>query len=47
MPRHYQLKQRKAELNTLWDIYPTPNGSCGVQQSLKQRLQSCVEQLVR
>lgn len=47
MPRHYQLKERIPELNTLWDIYPTPNGSCGVQQSLKQRLECCVEQLVR
>ena len=46
MPRHYQLKQRITELNKLWDIYPTPNGTCGVQQSLKQRLECCIEQLV-
>lgn len=32
MSRHYQLKQRIAKLN----IYPTPNGTCGVQQSLIQ-----------
>ena len=46
MPRHYQLKQRIAELNTHWDIFPVPNGSCGVQQSLKQRLECCIEPLV-
>ena len=38
MPRHYQLKQCISELNKLWDIYPTPNDTCGVQQSLKQML---------
>ena len=46
MPRHYQLKQCIAELNKLWDIYPTPNGTCRVQQSLKQQLECCTEQLV-
>ena len=46
MPRHYKLKERIAELNHLWDIHPTPNGTCGVQQSLKQRLKSCIENLV-
>ena len=38
MPRHYKLQQRISELNTLWNIKPTPNGVCGVQQSLKDRL---------
>ena len=38
MPRHYKLQQRISELNTLWKINPTPNGVCGVQQSLKDRL---------
>ena len=46
MPRHYQLKQRITELNKLWDIYSTPNGTCGVQQSLQKRLESSLEQLV-
>ena len=36
MPRHYQLKQRITELNKLWDIYSTPNGTCGVQHTLPQ-----------
>lgn len=36
MPRHYRLKERIAELNKLWNICPTPNGTCGVQQSLKE-----------
>ena len=39
MPWHYQLKQCIAELNRLWNIYPTANGTCGAQQSLKQHIQ--------
>ena len=38
MPRHYQLKQWIAELNKLCNIYPTPNCTCGVQQSFKTRV---------
>ena len=34
MSRYYQLKQRITELNKLWDIYPIPNGTAGVQQCL-------------
>ena len=37
MSRYYQLKQRITELNKLWDIYPIPNGTCGVQQCLGRR----------
>lgn len=38
MPRHYFLKKRIAELNKHWNIKPTPQGICGVQQSLQDRL---------
>ena len=38
MPREYLLRQRIAELNKQWNIRPTPNGVCGVQQSLEDRL---------
>jgi len=38
MPREYRLKQRIAELNKQWNISPTPNGDCGVKQSLEDRL---------
>ena len=31
MPRHYKLKQKISELNSLWDIKPTPNDTHGVQ----------------
>ncbi len=47
MPRHYKLKDRIAELNKLWDIRPTPEGTCGIQQSLEERLRRCLEHLVR
>ena len=35
LPRHYKLKRRISELNELWNIKPTPNNTCGVQQSLE------------
>lgn len=38
MPREYRLKQRIAELNKQWNISSTPNGVCGVQQSLEDSL---------
>lgn len=38
MPRYYKIQERIAELITLWQIKPTPNGTCGVQQSLEGRL---------
>ena len=46
MPRHYRLKRRIQELNKLWNIFPTPNGIPGVQQSLRDRLQVRVQELV-
>ena len=46
MPRHYRLKEKIAELNKLWNISSTPEGTVGVQQSLKERLVMCLERLV-
>ena len=46
MPRHYKIKDRIRELNKLWSIKPTPNGTSGVQQSFKERLQFCLHALV-
>ena len=46
MPRHYKLKDHINELNKIWNIQPTPNGTCGVQQSIKERLQFCLLSLV-
>ena len=46
MPRHYKLKHKIMELNSLWNISPTPDGTCGVQQSLRERLTSCLKNLV-
>ena len=46
MPRHYKLKQRIAELNRLGNIKPTPDSTCGVQQSLEERLKYCFQHLV-
>ena len=40
------LKDCIRELNRLWDIKPTPNGTCGVQQSFTERLQFCLHGLV-
>ena len=46
MPRHYKLKDKIAELNKHWNIHPTPAGTCGIQQSLEDRLRLCMEHLV-
>jgi len=46
MPRHYKLKNRIVELNKLWNIRPTPNGTHGVQQSLQERLEVRAKRLV-
>ena len=45
MPRHYRLKRRISELNSLWNISPTPDGS-GVQQSIEDSLQNRLECLI-
>ena len=46
MPRHHKLKDRIAQLNTLWNIHPMPDGVVGVQQSFGERLQICLQHLV-
>lgn len=46
MARHYKLKQRITELNTRWNTRPTPEGTCGVQQPLEERLHICLQHLV-
>lgn len=45
MPRHYRLKERKVELNRQWNFKPNPNGTCGLQQSLEERLNIWVQHL--
>ena len=47
MPRHYKIKKRIQELNRLWNIKPTPNGTLGVQQSLQDRLSCRILRLLK
>ena len=47
MPRHYKIKDRIKELNKAWNIKPTPEGTCGVQQSLEKHLKARLEHMVR
>ena len=47
MPRQYRLRQRITELNSLWNIRPTPNNTNGVQQSLKDRLIVRIRHLIK
>lgn len=47
MPRHYKLKRRIKELNSLWNITPAPNGILGVQQSLEDRLFIRISRLLK
>ena len=46
MPRHFRLEHQIVELNSLWTISPTLDGS-GVQQSLEDRLRDRLTCLVR
>ncbi len=41
LPRSYKVKRLIAELNKQWKIFPTPEGTCGVQQSLKVSIPLC------
>lgn len=45
LPRHWKLKQRIAELNRQWNIYPTPMGTAGVQQNLEGQLKLRIQHL--
>ena len=47
MPQHYRLKQRISELNSLWDIKPTPHDTHGVQQSIEDRLRVRMQTLIK
>ena len=47
LPHSYKLKQKIKELNSLWDIRPTPHGIIGYQQSLEEHLHTRVQQLLK
>ena len=47
MPRQYKIGDRIKELNKLWNIRATPNGTVGVQQSLEDRLHTRVKRLIK
>ena len=47
LPCSYKLEQRIKELNSIWDIRPTPNGTVGFQQSLEDRLRIRVQHLLK
>ena len=47
LPRSCQLKKRTNVLNKQWEIFKTPEGTIGVQQSLKKKLAERVEYLLR
>ena len=38
IPLLTKLKKKVSELNQQWNIVPTPNGTNGIQQSLRERL---------
>lgn len=45
IPRHNKLKQI-AELNSKWNLKPTPAGTIGVQQPITEHLINCLQHLV-
>ena len=47
LPSSTALKKLVKELNRKWNITPTPNGTFGVQQSLRERLLLRMEHLHR
>ena len=47
MARQYEIKRRISELNSRWNIRPTPNDTHGVQQSLKDCMQIRLEHLLK
>lgn len=44
---HYKIKARIKKLNWLWTIKLTPNGTVGVQQSLRERLSCRISRLCK
>ena len=46
MPRHYSIKLKIRELKSLWNIHPTPNNTCGIQQKLEERLSARIQHLI-
>ena len=46
LPRTCQMNRRKTERNCRCDVYPTPEGTTGVQQSLRVKLRGRIELLV-
>lgn len=46
LPRTCQVKKRITEMNCECDVYPTPEGTTGVQQSLRKKLVRRIEHLV-
>lgn len=47
LPRTYRVKERIKELNSHWNIRPTPHGTVGFQQSLEDRLRIRVQKLLK
>lgn len=47
LPRSYRVKERIKELNSRWNIRPTPHGTVGFQQSLEDCLRIQVQQLLK
>ena len=47
LPRTYKIKERIRELNSLWKIKPTPEGTVGFQQSLEERIRVHAENLIK
>lgn len=44
-PCHYQFKDRIEELNTKWNILPTPEEMMGVHQQIEEHLRACLKHL--
>ena len=46
LPRSWKIPDRIREINTKWNFFPTPGDTNGVQQSIKERLEIRLQNLI-
>lgn len=47
LPRSWKIQDRIREINRKWNLFPTPGDTNGVQQSIKERLEIRLQNLIK
>lgn len=47
LPRSWKVKERIKALNSKWNLSSTPNDTCGIQQSIEERLEVRLQTLMK